>query len=1092
MMKKLLNFLLIGVLLLTSGFAREKPGSTPEPLTKVSVAESPISTVMTINNITLWVRGDGWHEAIVDGSWNGTFPKGKAGLIFSEGMVWGGFVRDGVTPELRVGGSEHGSGNVAGRVLSKGEAVDPDDPDVRPYRVRPDFQTADLTDDAANFYLVPVDEVTGANTEEIHDWYEIDWLNWPWEWGAPYVDRDGNGEYEPDPDGDGIYGELEVDDGDTTYVEDIPGVEGADQTMWIVYNDLDAGRVVGLHGSIPTGLEVQETYWAYALDNPLGNAIFKRVRLIYKGTENTPDDAVIEDMYISQWSDPDLGQYTDDYSGCDTTLSLGYVYNSTNSDAVWDAWGIASPAGGYDFLQGPLLEGIAGEDRNKNGVDDSEDYAIFDLKPVGPGFINLPMTAFVPFIAGSPRTDPTLNAYEGTLQWYNLMRACEPRPGYPACDPILDERGNPTNFELSGDPVLGSGDLDGQPTPWNQRRYPPGDRRITMSSGPFNMAFGDTQEVVVALVGGSGENYLQSVAIMKFNDTFVQEAYDNLFDLPSGPPAPDLRIIAQDQELVLEWESNTEAVAATENSDIKGYLFEGYNVYQLPGAAASKSEAVLLATYDLETSPGYIFQDVFDPDVGVAVNKPVQFGVNSGISWYLRITKDAFTGERLINGKTYYFSVTAYNQNMSLDVSTHALESPHTQSLRAGIPHSPDPQTIYPHSLGDTLEVVDVEGFDDAPVISVLSDPEAPDGEEFEVRFTVNETADTTWWELVRVDVTPETTLVSLSTNLDGVTEYRYLHLGGFVLTVGDVSGGIKSVTEEGNNVVGSNPGGDYYLSGSASDMVAKAIDENDYEIRFTSSGSFALTGPTLPTTDFVQVPFEVWDLGAPDDDSDDMQLFGYFDDAADDGEWNTEGNDPIGGESVFDKIHIAKVGYTSTTDTVSGQDKAKIFFSLDFRPIDKIYVVGSQPQEGTNILLSTYKQIKDGDIKRFSVGTVDRDDEGDTPKERVKRVTVFPNPYLGINTWEISRFQKYVTFSHLPKVVTVKIFTLAGVLVRTLTEEDKSNPDSQFLRWDLTNENDLPVASGIYILHVDMPDIGEETVLKLALVQEQQYLRSY
>jgi hypothetical protein len=43
----------------------------------------------------------------------------------------------------------------------------------------------------------------------------------------------------------------------------------------------------------------------------------------------------------------------------------------------------------------------------------------------------------------------------------------------------------------------------------------------------------------------------------------------------------------------------------------------------------------------------------------------------------------------------------------------------------------------------------------------------------------------------------------------------------------------------------------------------------------------------------------------------------------------------------------------------------------------------------------------------------------------------------------------------------------------------------SQFLRWDLRNKDNFPVASGMYIVHVDMPEINATKILKLAIIQE-------
>ena len=40
--------------------------------------------------------------------------------------------------------------------------------------------------------------------------------------------------------------------------------------------------------------------------------------------------------------------------------------------------------------------------------------------------------------------------------------------------------------------------------------------------------------------------------------------------------------------------------------------------------------------------------------------------------------------------------------------------------------------------------------------------------------------------------------------------------------------------------------------------------------------------------------------------------------------------------------------------------------------------------------------------------------------------------------------------------------------------------------------EYELPVASGMYIAHIEMPGINKSKILKLAIVQEQQFLENY
>ncbi|GAB6281345.1 MAG: hypothetical protein STSR0008_00840 [Ignavibacterium sp.] len=86
---------------------------------------------------------------------------------------------------------------------------------------------------------------------------------------------------------------------------------------------------------------------------------------------------------------------------------------------------------------------------------------------------------------------------------------------------------------------------------------------------------------------------------------------------------------------------------------------------------------------------------------------------------------------------------------------------------------------------------------------------------------------------------------------------------------------------------------------------------------------------------------------------------------------------------------------------------------------------------------------------------------------------------------------EPFVTFSNLPRDVTIKIFTLSGSLIRTLTTEDKPSPDSPFLNWDLKNEDDLRVASGMYLAIVNAPGYGEK-ILKIAIVMPQKQIQNY
>ncbi|MFT4662490.1 MAG: hypothetical protein ACI8XB_002780 [Patiriisocius sp.] len=93
---------------------------------------------------------------------------------------------------------------------------------------------------------------------------------------------------------------------------------------------------------------------------------------------------------------------------------------------------------------------------------------------------------------------------------------------------------------------------------------------------------------------------------------------------------------------------------------------------------------------------------------------------------------------------------------------------------------------------------------------------------------------------------------------------------------------------------------------------------------------------------------------------------------------------------------------------------------------------------------------------------------------DALELINVVPNPYYAFSFYENSRLDNRVKFINLPEECTIKIFNTAGTLVRTL---GKDNPLT-FLEWDLNNENNISIAGGAYIIHIEAPGIGS-TVIK-------------
>lgn len=94
---------------------------------------------------------------------------------------------------------------------------------------------------------------------------------------------------------------------------------------------------------------------------------------------------------------------------------------------------------------------------------------------------------------------------------------------------------------------------------------------------------------------------------------------------------------------------------------------------------------------------------------------------------------------------------------------------------------------------------------------------------------------------------------------------------------------------------------------------------------------------------------------------------------------------------------------------------------------------------------------------------------------EIFKRIHVVPNPYYAYSQYEATRVENKVKIINLPEKATIKIYTLDGALVKTINKNDTK---TNFVDWDIKNDKGIPVASGMYLVHVNLPGIGE-TVLK-------------
>lgn len=257
---------------------------------------------------------------------------------------------------------------------------------------------------------------------------------------APFVDVDADGVY--DPAGDGDY----------------PCIEG-DQALWWTYND-DADIHTETGGD-KFGLQVKTMAYAYDCAAQCPTPWLDHTTFYHYTIQNKSSNSY-EDVYFSVWTDADVGDFGDDYVGCDTNRALGFAYNGDPQDNPSSGgYGTNPPAVGTMFLEGPLLNKLS------NFMYYQNDFTGQGNPNNASEYYNLQRSIWVD---GTPLTAGG-NGYGGTV---------------------------PTNYMYPGD----GGFCGGATSGWSEvsENNQPSDRRYIMSIGPISLNPGQILEFDVAVI----------------------------------------------------------------------------------------------------------------------------------------------------------------------------------------------------------------------------------------------------------------------------------------------------------------------------------------------------------------------------------------------------------------------------------------------------------------------------------------------------------------------------------------------------------------------------------------------------------------
>ncbi len=983
------------LLLVPSAVAARGTGGNAAPVAPAQARTTDATQRIDINNLSMVVTNTGSFAYDKSGSTSGglEFPKASGKTVVFAGGLWLGALVNGA-PRVTV--SEYSDDYRPGAILANGQPDDPAKPEYKVYKLDRVYLDGAGAVDVARRDAALADYNAGAVPH-----------------GAPPV--------------------AVRSDGSLSVV--------GDEMLWSVFNDDRSGPTPYLSSSaLPLGIEVQQLTYAFHHPGALDNTIFIRYRIFNRGTE------LLSSAYVALWSDPDLGGFTDDLVGCDTTLGVGFAYNASNND---EQYGARAPCVGFDFFQGakavPELPGSRG------------------------------MTSFPRYRKSAEPRDST--------EVYLYMQGMT-FGGLPMIDPTT---GQPTKFFAPGDPVTNEGWLDSFPS----------DRRLFMSSGPFNMAPGDSQDVVIGIVVGQASNRLTSIGAMKYFDAQVQAFFDGDGAFGSPPSAPVIRATPMDGGVLLSWDASAEQVTAS------GYPFEGYNLYQSRGPEGPFQR---IATFDLDNGIRTVVEKLFDPETGLLLDHVAAFGFDTGLRYSLFITRDTLRAAPLVNGKRYFFAIEGYGVDL-------AKSPPVMTSARQVIEVVPQPPGggFLPASVQVSASTPSQRAPGPMPttdaVVAVVVDTVMVRDATYEVGF--KPAGGTTVWYVVRDPAGAADTVANNRSRTAGSPNYYYLppdedfpvvdgvqvrirrYPAGELAAVRYRATGTPALTgfDTGFEFFGGGAGYAYDAFGST--IPRRSTLTHNCELRFTGGplGQYAYRylrmfdgggGRVFLVQDYVPVPFTVWDTDA------NLQLNAAFlEDAGpppsanQNGTWDPD-DSPSGGREmvwVLDRPYFgdntpnpAYFTDPMLSDVLHGGLDARYFMW------PRATSAGAAPAAGDLLQFLTSVPATANDRFMFTTHAAARNDVA-SARDALSRVRAVPNPYYLGSSYELTGAERIVKFTHLPVRCTIRLFNLAGDLVRVIEKND----DTSQATWNLESRNGRGVASGIYIFHIEAPGVGTH-VGKLAV----------
>lgn len=626
-----------------------------------------------------------------------------------------------------------------------------------------------------------------------------------------------------------------------------------------------------------------------------------------------------------------------------------------------------------------------------------------------------------------------------------------------------------------------------------------GDYDYVCSSGFFPINSGQKQFFSVALVFGWDERDILR------NKDVIQKIYNANYNFAQAPNKPNVRAVAGDHQVTLYWDDKAE-----ESFDrfLKTYNFEGYKIYKATYPTFEDAGKITDGLgYDRFKKP----LAIYDKIDGVYGYFPKDFG--SGVLFNLGNENGlvhSFVDKDVQNGVRYFYAVTAYSKgdlskNIGPTETTMYVNVDQNGRIQFGenvVAVTPQASALgYEAPKFDITPRISGKGITNGTVGVNIVNPDLLSGnDEYEIQFLdqamdgrhkgliPNETTGFVLRNLTQKTISDTVWIKDYQTTNDGKVLVRNLY--------DDSDGDPTTFTKLMNGM-------EIYVKNPVPGVVdmpeigirkgvlwSKNIDyTKTYEIRFDrfQLGGFQ-PGTAYPRQYEVQFFNEIVDtsdqIGIPlaangkpiplprvpvnfkvyDKQSGKRVRFGFVD-------------------SQLDPKIVPK-GFFSAKDNIIFYEKLKndstlITYSLlNNANNDTVFYKTYGKILGKGDTLSVYPDFPFNGETKFHYKIQGQKVNQETAKRELSRVKVVPNPYVVSALWEPrnpysnGRGERKVEFINLPQKCTIRIFAVDGTLVKQLEHDSAMRDGSE--SWDLMSKDNMDIAYGIYIYHIDAPGIGE------------------